>query len=121
MQKQAWFIEFSTNTFCGRIMGTARLAYFLDINYCNFKILKKSNIYKNTNAFIMYFYQISFLRKFANFCLSKFYKDKFSRLIFNYKKPNIHEEDFLFLKKYYYNDICLLEKEIDIDLSNWKK
>ena len=105
---------FNNNLFIKKICD------FLDINYYNIKTLNKSNIYKNANTFIMYFYQITFFRKFANFCLSKFYKDKLSRLIFNYKKPKIHEEDFLFLRKYYYNDICLLEKEIDVDLSNWK-
>lgn len=98
-----------------------KLYRFLGIQ--NFELTEdiKHNAYKEPKGFFLKkLYSMSFIRKNIKKLIPQSILKKGVDFFFNSTPPTLNKIDKILLKKYYYIEICRLEKLLSKDLTKWK-
>jgi hypothetical protein len=98
-----------------------KLYRFLGIQ--NFELTEdiKHNAYKEPKGFFLKkLYSMSFIRKNIKKVIPQSILKRGIEFFFNSTPPTLNNPDKILLKKYYYDDICELEKLLTKDLTEWK-
>jgi len=114
-------IIFSKELKSNRNNTIQNLYRFLGIQ--NFELTKeiKHNAYKEPKGFfIKKIYSMSFIRKNIKKVIPEPILKRGVEFFFNLTPPTLNNQDKILLKKYYYDDICELEKLLTKDLTEWK-
>lgn len=100
---------------------TTKLYRFLGIQDFELVDETKHNAYKEPKGFFLKkLYSISFIRKNINKVIPKSILKRGVNFFFNSTPPSLNEQDKILLKKYFYDDVCELEKLLSKDLTEWK-
>lgn len=100
---------------------TTELYRFLGIQ--DFELVEetKHNAYKEPKGFFLKkLYSMSFIRKNIKKVIPQSILKRGANFFFNSTPPSLNNTDKILLKKYYYEDICELEKLLSKDLTEWK-
>ena len=100
---------------------TTELYRFLGIQ--DFELVEetKHNAYKEPKGFFLKkLYSMCFIRKNIKKVIPQSILKRGANFFFNSTPPSLNNTDKILLKKYYYEDICELEKLLSKDLTEWK-
>ncbi|MFT5672222.1 MAG: hypothetical protein ACI9JT_000851 [Polaribacter sp.] len=114
-------IFFSEELKSNRNNTIQKLYRFLGIQ--NFELTEdiKHNAYKEPKGFFLKkLYSMSFIRKNIKKVIPQSILKRGVEFFFNSTPPTLNNPDKILLKKYYYDDICELEKLLTKDLTEWK-